>query len=63
MPVTTPVAETDPVAGAELLQTPPDVGSLSEMVEPTQTDDGPVMGVMPGVTDMVPVTVHAPPRE
>ena len=56
-PVTTPPA-TVATDGLELLHVPPGVALLSVTVEPMQVNDGPVMGVMPAVTDIVPVTVH-----
>lgn len=56
-PVTTPPV-TDATDGLELLHVPPGVALLRVTVEPMQVNDGPVMGVMPAVTEIVPVTVH-----
>jgi len=64
MPVTAPVADTVPVAGALLVQLPPGVTSASRIVAPTHTDEGPVTAGGPALTVSVFVTVQlVPPRE
>lgn len=45
MPVTTPLSE--PIVAEEVLlfQAPPGTASVSVMVEPVQTDDGPIIAL------------------
>ena len=63
-PVTMPVVEILPSEGRLLDHVPPVVTSLSDIVLPTHTDDGPVMGDGPALTVIVRVTVQlVPPSE
>lgn len=62
-PVTTPVVEFT-VADAELLlQVPPAVASVSVIVAPTHTADGPLMAVGAGVIVIVLVAKQPVPSE
>lgn len=56
MPVTMPVELTVATAGLLLLHVPPAVVSVSVMVVPTHTVDGPLIApieIVPGVTEKV----------
>ena len=61
MPVTTPVVDIEPIAGALLVHVPPGVASLSVIVLPTQTCEGPLMAEGPALIVTVRVTVHTVP--
>ena len=64
MPDTVP--ETDPISavpGDPEDQNPPEVGSVSKVVDPTQTPLLPAMGVSTGFTVIVLVIVQPEPRE
>jgi len=63
-PVTTPVVEfTLAMPEALLLQVPPAVASVSVIVAPTHTADGPVMAAGAGVIVMVLVARQPVPSE
>ena len=58
MPVTTPPPDTVAIPVYKLPHMPLRVGSLNDIVDPTQTEDGPAMAAGAGLTDNVRVTVQ-----
>ena len=60
IPVTTPVEETDAMAGVPLVQNPEGVASVFVIVPPTQTWSGPVMATGAAITVIVTLVPQPP---
>ena len=56
IPVTAPIELTVAIPELLLLQMPPEVTSANEIADPTQTEDGPVIGAGSAATVIVFVT-------